>query len=584
MRMLRQVWSILLPAERRRAFLVVALMLAGTVLEMLSVGLVVPVLAFMTSDASALPSPLRRLVAWLGDPASTRAALTVLAYLVVVFAIKSTFVLCIAYWQARYVRSVQANVSQRLFSAVLAQPWTFHLQRSTSALAHVVDESQAFSLTCTQLLQIVSETLVGLGLLALLFLYEPVGATVVAATLLLAVWLYTVTVRSRARRWAESLNHHRRLLRQEMQQGLAGIKEVKMHGCEREFAAHFRTHTDVIARIATLQWLVEQMPRPSFEVLAVLTLLLLTAAASFQGASVRSLLPILGLYATVAFRMLPSINQATIASQRLRSAEPMIASLITHLAVERPLPRPAAMTLVPFRHRIRLEHISYRYPGGQADVLHDVDIAIPHGASIGFVGGSGAGKSTLVDVLLGLLQPSSGRVTVDGFDIQDNLRGWQEIIGYVPQSIYLLDASIRRNVAFGVPENVINDAAVARALAAARLDDFVRSLPHGVETVVGERGARLSGGQRQRIAIARALYHDPHVLVLDEATSALDTDTEREVMAAVEALHGTKTLIIVAHRLSTVARCDELHRMEGGTVVRSGSFAEVVATGRRDET
>ncbi|MFM9059942.1 MAG: ABC transporter ATP-binding protein [Planctomycetaceae bacterium] len=579
MSILQQVWSILLPAERQRAVLVLLLMLAATALEMLSVGLVVPVLAFMTSDASALPPTFRRLVEWLGDPTSSRAVLIVLAHLVVIFALKSGFVLCVAYWQARFVRSVQANVSQRLFAVLLAQPWTFHLQRNSATLLHAVEESQAFSLTCSHLLQIISETLVGVGLLALLLWYEPVGATIVAATLLLAVWLLNRTVRARSRRWAAALHHHKQQLRHQMQQGLAGIKEVKMYGCEREFADDFRGHTTATARFATFQWLIEQLPRPSFELLAVVTLLMLTAAMTWHGASVHSLLPILGLYATVAFRMLPSINQATIAAQRLRQAEPMIASLSHHLTLERSLPAPGPAMLMRFRNQVRLEHVSFRYPGGDEDIVRDVDVSIPHGASVGFVGASGAGKSTLVDVLLGLLPPTSGRVTVDGLDVRDNVRGWQEIIGYVPQSIYLVDASIRRNVAFGVPEHVIDDEAVARALTSARLDDFVRALPDGVETVVGERGVRLSGGQRQRIAIARALYHDPQVLVLDEATSSLDTDTEREVMAAVEDLHGTKTLIIVAHRLSTVARCDVLHRVEGGRIVRSGAFAEVVAAG-----
>jgi ABC-type multidrug transport system fused ATPase/permease subunit len=297
---------------------------------------------------------------------------------------------------------------------------------------------------------------------------------------------------------------------------------------------------------------------------------------AWHGRSVRSLLPVVGLYAAVAFRMLPSINQATIAAQRLRHAEPMITSLRRHLALERSVPQPGPMTLVPFRDCIRLERLSYRYPGGDDDVLREIDLTIPHGAAVGLIGESGAGKSTLVDVLLGLLPPTAGRVTVDGFDIQHNLRGWQDIVGYVPQAVYLLDDSIRRNVAFGVAEQVIDDGLVSRALAAAQLDEFVGSLPDGVETVVGERGVRLSGGQRQRIAIARALYLDPQVLVLDEATSALDTDTEREVMAAVDALHGTKTLIIVAHRLSTLAHCDVIHRVEGERIVRSGSFADVV--------
>jgi len=203
-------------------------------------------------------------------------------------------------------------------------------------------------------------------------------------------------------------------------------------------------------------------------------------------------------------------------------------------------------------------------------------MSIPYGAAVGIIGGSGAGKSTAVDLLLGLLEPKGGRVTVDGVDIRDNLRGWQDLVGYVPQSIYLCDESLRENVAFGVPPEEIDEQALERAILAARLDDFVASLPAGLSTVVGERGVRLSGGQRQRIGIARALYHDPAVLVLDEATSALDTATESEVMAAVNALQGAKTLVIIAHRLSTVEQCDVIYRLERGRVVGSGTLAEVV--------
>jgi len=579
MRLVRHVWTILGLKERRRAFVVLALMLATAGIEMLSVGLVVPVLALMTSDTAALPAVLRDGLERLGGADSSRAVISLLLGLVVVYALKSVFVLSVAYWQARYVRSVQSNVSRRLFAAVMAQPWTFHLQRNSAGITHVVEESQAFGQVCTHLLQLASESLVGMGLFALLLWFQPVGATIIAAVLLVSLWLLNKVIRPRSRRWAEDRHHHLRSLRQHMQQGLEGAKEVKIYGCEREFTDTFRVHTDASARMATLQWLVEQVPRPCFEVLAVTSLLLLTIAMTWREATVRSLLPILGLYVTVAFRMLPSINHATVATQRLRHTEPMIASLQRHLALERSLPEPGPTMLVPFRDSIRLDHVRFRYPGRDDDVLADIDLVIPHGASVGFIGGSGEGKSTLVDVLLGLLPPSSGTVTVDGFDIQENLRGWQEIIGYVPQSIYLVDGSIRRNVAFGVPERVIDDEAVRRALSAARLDDFIRSLPDGIETVVGERGVRLSGGQRQRIAMARALYHDPQVLVLDEATSALDTDTEREVMAAVESLHGTKTLIIVAHRLSSVAHCDVLHRVEGGRIVHSGAFTEVLAAG-----
>jgi ABC-type multidrug transport system fused ATPase/permease subunit len=231
-----------------------------------------------------------------------------------------------------------------------------------------------------------------------------------------------------------------------------------------------------------------------------------------------------------------------------------------------------------FRTGISLENVSYRYPTGHADALSDVSLTMPHGSSVGLVGGSGAGKSTLVDIILGLLDPSSGRVTVDGVDIGSNVRGWQDQVGYVPQSIFLCDDTLRRNVAFGIPDGRVDEAAVRRALRAAQLEDFVAALPQGLDTTVGERGMKLSGGQRQRIGIARALYHDPQVLVLDEATSALDTETEKGVMEAVNALHGAKTLIIIAHRLTTVANCDLLYKLENGRVVQSGSFAEVVST------
>jgi ABC-type multidrug transport system fused ATPase/permease subunit len=228
-----------------------------------------------------------------------------------------------------------------------------------------------------------------------------------------------------------------------------------------------------------------------------------------------------------------------------------------------------------FSKAIVLEGVSYRYPSTVAAALSDITLKIPRGASIGFVGGSGAGKSTLVDLILGLLTPTTGQVRVDEVDIQTNLRGWQDQIGYVPQTVFLTDDSLRRNVAFGLSEDQIDDSAVQRALRAAQLEEFVNSLPEGVQTHVGERGVRLSGGQRQRIGIARALYHDPQVLVLDEATSALDTATEEGVMAAVNRLIGEKTLIIVAHRLSTVARCDRLFRLEKGRIVDEGSFQSI---------
>ncbi len=223
-----------------------------------------------------------------------------------------------------------------------------------------------------------------------------------------------------------------------------------------------------------------------------------------------------------------------------------------------------------------MKEVSFSYPGTTTPVIRDISLTVQRGESVGFIGASGAGKSTLVDLILGLLAPEKGEILVDGGNIQSDMRNWQHQIGYVPQTIFLTDDTLRRNVAFGLPEKLIDNAAVGRAIRAAQLEEFISTLPDGIETIVGERGVRLSGGQRQRIGIARALYHDPAVLVLDEATSSLDTDIERGVMQAVYALRGSKTIIIVAHRVSTVEHCDRLYRLDQGMVVAEGKPAVVL--------
>jgi ABC-type multidrug transport system fused ATPase/permease subunit len=574
----RQIWSILTPHQRRTGIVLLALVLVGTALETFSVGLVVPALAFMTRG-SGEPSP--RMVSWLdwlGNPSANQLILWMLLGLLGVYAVKTVFLLVVASCETRCISRIQSGTSRRLFAIFLAQPWTFHLQRHTADLMRTINQSAEFSQVCRLFLMTVSEALVLSGLVGLLLWFEPTGALVVAGMLGAAAWLFNTAVRSPARRWALSQSHHAKMVIQHLQQGFGGAKDVKIRGCERELLEQFGKHAEGAARVAAWQMFVQRVPRLWFEFLAVAALLLLTAVMVWQGTPSERLIPMLGLFATVAFRMLPSVNHVTAAVQKLRQSDVMLDTLQKSLRLAHEIPADRPATPMRFRECIVLENVRFRYPRSGEDVLDTVSIRIPHAASVGFVGGSGAGKSTLLDVVLGLLPPTAGRVTVDDEDIQANLRGWQDTIGYVPQSIYLCDDSIRRNVAFGVPEADIDDDAVRRALKAAQLDAFVEGLPAGADTFVGELGSRLSGGQKQRIGIARALYHDPQVLVLDEATSALDAETEKEVMAAVHALHGVKTMIIVAHRLTTVASCDLIYRIDKGRVVQSGTAAEVIST------
>jgi ABC-type multidrug transport system fused ATPase/permease subunit len=305
-------------------------------------------------------------------------------------------------------------------------------------------------------------------------------------------------------------------------------------------------------------------------VLAVSGLALLVISMLAQDRALEAVLPTLGLFAASAFRLMPSINRVMGAVQSLRYGLPVIDLLHEELNLAIPKVGSTPIPATPFHDVLELCQITYAYPGAAEPALKDISLAIQRGESVGFVGASGSGKSTLVDVLLGLLMTDTGKVLADGKDIHENLRNWQDQIGYVPQSIFLTDDTLRRNVAFGLANERIDDVAVQHAIRAAQLEEFVTSLPNGLETFVGERGIRLSGGQRQRIGIARALYHDPAVLVLDEATSALDTDTERGVMQAITALQGSKTVLIIAHRLSTVEHCDRLYRLHEGRLVEDG--------------
>jgi len=405
---------------------------------------------------------------------------------------------------------------------------------------------------------------------------EPVGAVVVAVILGGSTLLFQRLTRKALRRWGKARQHHEIEKYRHLQQGLGGIKDAKILGCEAAFVSEYDRHNLAAARVIQRQNMLVQVPRLWFELVAVCGLSLLSLILLLKDTSTRSFIPTLGLFGAAAFRLMPSVNRLTNSWQSINYGTATVSRLRDELSLPAGDCPPTHAVRIAFRDCIELRDVSFRYPNAGSNACTGISMRIPRGSSIGLIGTSGAGKSTLVDVILGLLEPLHGAVMVDGTDIRSALRGWQGIIGYVPQSIYLSDDSIRCNVAFGDAKDDIDDKAVARALRAARLDEFIKSLPDGMNTLVGERGVRLSGGQRQRIGIARALYRNPDVLVLDEATSALDTATEQGIMEAVNSLHGDKTLIIVAHRLSTVAECDLLYKLEKGCLVQSGRFADVV--------
>jgi ABC-type multidrug transport system fused ATPase/permease subunit len=566
------LWRLIKPSDRAIAFQLLGLMLIGMVLEMLGLGVVIPALTLMATDTGVtLPPLIEAWTARLGNPSREVLLLGGLIAFVALYAFKAAFLLYSTWRQNLFVRALQCELSARLFATYLAQPWTFFLQRNSAELVrNVTDVAQLASLL-TVLLATIAELFVLLGIIALLLVIEPLGALSVGLTLAGGAWLLGRLTKERLKRWGKQTQHHTGLLGKHLLQGLHAARDIKVNGCEAMFVENFEFHSSQRAAFSARNALVTAVPRLWFELIAVASLCVLTAVMVWQGLSTKAMIPTLGLFAAAAFRLLPSVNKLTLGLQNLRYTRSIVDTVVTDLQLPNLPLSDMSVRNVKVRHSIVLDNVSYCYPGASRPSLVDVSLEIPRFASVGLIGGSGAGKSTLIDIILGLLEPSTGRILVDGVDVQGHVRSWQREIGYVPQAIYLCDDTIRRNVAFGRRDEAIDDEAVLAALDSAQLLDFVKLLPQGVDTEIGERGMRLSGGQRQRIGIARALYTDPPFLILDEATSALDNATERDVMTAIESLHGRKTMLIVAHRLTTVAKCTCIVQLEGGQVVQTTS-------------
>lgn len=576
----RKILDLLTAAERRNAVMLLGLMFIGMVLETLGAGLVVPALALLTQQDFTVRYPtLQPVLRALGNPSQQTLVIGGMLILAGVYLVKAVFLTFLAWRQSRFAFGVQGELSQRLFTLYLRQPYTFHLQRNSAQLIrNAINEVSVFIFKAiVPGMLLLTESLVMLGLCSLLLVIEPLGAVIVASVLGAAAWGFHCLTRGRIARWGETRLHHEGLRIQHLQEGLSGAKDVKLLGRESEFLDQYRVHNVQSARVGGRMHTIQQLPRLWLELLAVSGLAILVISMLAQNRALEAVLPTLGLFAAVAFRLMPSVNRVLGAVQSLRYGMPVIDTLCTEFKLVVPDVAVTKRSVVPFRATLELNHITYAYPGVAEPVLKDISLAIQHGESVGFIGASGAGKSTLVDILLGLLAPDRGEVRVDGNDIQKNLRNWQDQIGYVPQSIFLTDDTLRRNVAFGLSDKQIDNAAVQRAIRAAQLEEFVDSLPDGLETFVGERGIRLSGGQRQRIGIARSIYHDPAVLVLDEATSSLDTETECGVMQAITALQGSKTILIIAHRLSTVEHCNRLYRLYEGRLVEDGIPSTMVS-------
>lgn len=581
----RKLLELLSKQQKIRVIIIFIMMIIGAALETIGVSLILPLVSAITTPDIIETNKYARLICEILDLHATRTfMIVVIAALMFVYIFKNIYLFFEYYVQYRFVCNNRFAVQQRLMDVYLRRPYEFFLNAESGEIVRVVtsDVTSTFALLNT-LLSFFTEAVISAALIAAIIITDPLMACLIAVVMggvmLLISWMIKPILRVAGVKYQKnSAKSNKWLL-----QSISGIKEVKVANKENFFLNQFSKYGKQAIESEKKNSVLGTVPRLAIEAFGVSAMLAVIAILMWRGREIDTMLPQLSAFAMAAVRLLPSVNRMSSSLNQLSYYEPALDKMLEHLTVadrwenekcvDAPKQRAAQkFSVTPIvatlNQQVELSDITYSYPNTERPVLEHANMVIPVGKSVGVVGSSGSGKTTAIDILLGLLPPQEGVVLADGTDIQCDYHGWLSHLAYIPQMIFMLDDTIRANVAFGIPTSEVDDAQVWKALEEAQLGDFVRSLSDGLDTTIGERGVRLSGGQRQRIGIARALYTDPELLIFDEATSALDNETEAAIMESINALHGHKTMVIIAHRLTTIEECDMVYRVEDGRIVR----------------
>lgn len=576
---LRQAFHLIGRDQRGRWVVLVLLALVASGFEMLGAALVYVLLALVIDPGGAIELPLVGDVRSLaGDIGDRTLLLSLLVGMGLFFLLRAGVQVGVTYVQQRVAQNAGARLSNRFVEGYLSWPYAMHLHRNSSELIRNGHQAvkQLVSQVFVPVIRVSAELILIVGMVALLVFVAPAATGLAVLVVGGAAVLLLFLVQPRLKRLGAVSHETSRETLGALQQALQGVRDIKLLGRERYFARRYGRSRLRYARANYLYSAVTELPHTIMELALISFILLFFGVAIGTDLNSQDALSVLGLFAYAGLRIQPSLQRIITGLNNIKYSTAPLADLHTDLVAVEKMSTPADdVDPLPFDNAIVLRDVSFKYEGTSRDALTGINLTINRGEEIGICGPTGGGKTTLVDLITGLLTPTTGEITVDGQDLRRHARRWQRNLGVVPQAVFLTDDTLRRNIALGIPDREIDEAAVNRAIELAQLTDFIGSLPDGFDTTVGERGVRLSGGQRQRIAIARALYHNPAVLVFDEGTSALDTATEAALMRAVENLRGERTIIHIAHRLSTVQNSDKVIFIEEGCVSAVGSFDEL---------
>ena len=575
-RTIQKIKIILSSSQKKKIPQLAILMIIGGILETLSTSLMLPFMDVAMDPSKAMSNEY---VVMLCNFLGIQTARTLLVFLALILALlyltKNVYLMLEYNVQYRFVYKNLYYMQNRLLEALLHRPYEYFLNLNSGEMIRIVntDTSRAFN-SLTTLLALFTELVVTVMLLGAVFFIAPIITLVVALIMLVLLLMINAVIKPVIRKMALQNQNSQAGTNKWLLQSLQGIKDVKISGKEKFFYDNFKSYGKLNVKASQTYQTLVLVPRFLIEAACMSSMFIVVAVMLYRGVQLEKIIPALSTVAMAAIRLLPSVNRMSSAIGTIAFNEPSLDKTLENLNIlnstsgewtsDKAMDKESAVPNLT--NSIKFTGVSYRYPDSDNYVIENVSFEVKKGEAVGIVGPSGAGKTTTIDLMLSLLKPESGKILVDGVDVSMDPAKWISQIGYIPQMIFMLDDTIRANVAFGEPPSSVADEDVWRALEEAALADYIRTLPKGLDTEIGERGVRLSGGQRQRIGIARALYRNPGVLVFDEATSALDNDTENAIMESINRLQGNKTMIIIAHRLTTIEKCDHIYRVENGNI------------------
>ena len=557
--------NFLLTKRQRKGLIILTLLLfIGMFLEIFGLGILIPGLSIVLDPEMIEKTPLIKSIrSYFSNFSDQGFIVLFLIFIIVVYFLKSLFILFLNYKQYKFLSNLIANIINNLFSGYLIQPYRFHINRNASELyKNIHVETNYLNIFLSSLITIFIEGGFVFSVLLALIYIEPFGAIFIFIFYGLLTLMFLKFTKKRLKAWGRIREEVDLQISKIALEGLGGIKDLLILGRANYFINYFSNINYKRARLNANQGTLSQIPRLYLELISVLGIISFIIILLLQGKDTTGLIAILGLFVAATFRIIPSLNRIIGAVQSLKYYMPSVDIIYKEISLKSQIKVSENLQKnFKFSNKIELRKVNFNFIN-RTPVLMDINLEIKKSQIIGIVGESGSGKSTLIDLIIGLHKPTTGKILIDGVSDYQNIQSWKNEIGYVSQSIYLTDDTIENNIALGIPNDKVDKIRISEVLKLVQLDRFINKLDLGIHTKVGERGVQLSGGQRQRIGIARAIYHDPSILILDEATSALDSKTENEVLKSINNFKGEKTIIMIAHRLSTLKDCDLIYEMK----------------------